>query len=121
MRERQATRELAVPPLTDGKSLLLILPFLGGVVLAGNRQPVVDHINVDLQILFCETRQLECRGHKVGLTIIVEVHPVEPAVSILPPTSKQYHVNPRLTWGARGRLIGYFRPAHVVASEIPQY
>ena len=45
---------------------------------------MVNHINVDLQVLLCETRQLECRGHKVVLIILVEVHSIEPTVSTLP-------------------------------------
>ena len=84
MREGQAARELAIPPLTDREAFLLVLLVIGGVVLAGNRQPVVDHINVDLQFLLCKPRQLECRGHEVVLNILVEIHPIDPTVSILP-------------------------------------
>jgi len=82
MRERQAARELAIPPLAYSKAFFLVFFVLGGVVLASNRQPVVGHINVDLQILFCETRQLECRGHEIALSILVEVHPIDPTVSV---------------------------------------
>ena len=84
MRERQAARELAILPLTHCEALFFILFVRGGVVLAGNRQPVVDHISVDLQVLLCEPGQLKCRGHDVALSILVEVHPIEPTVSILP-------------------------------------
>ncbi len=84
MRERQAARELAIPPLMHCEALLLTILVLRSVVLAGNRQPVVDHISIDLQVLLREPRQLKCRGHEVVLSILVDVHPIVPTVSILP-------------------------------------
>ena len=84
MREGQAAREFAIPPLTDCEAFLLVLLVLGGVVLAGNRQPVVDHISVDLQLLLCKPRQLERRSHEVARCILVEVHPIDTTVSIPP-------------------------------------
>ena len=83
MREGQAARKLAIPPLTDREAFLLSLLVLGGVVLAGDRQAVVHHISVDMQVLLCKPRQLERRSHEVVLRVLVEIHPIDPTVSIL--------------------------------------
>lgn len=72
LRERERPRELAEPALADGVALLVALGGKGG--LASDGQDVV--LDVELDVLLREARELERGRHEVLLLVFVQVHPV---------------------------------------------
>lgn len=69
--------EPAGPALLEGVAMLLLLRRLRDFARDGK----VSVLNVNVDIVLGETRQLERRGHLVLVGVFVQVHPVSQAVS----------------------------------------
>jgi len=69
-RQRESPGELTIPPLAHGVSVFLVLR--RGLRLARNGQAIV--VNIDLNVLLPETRELEGRCDLVIFGRLVDVH-----------------------------------------------